>query len=770
LTPGPNLPPSPLSRIFSLGSSLGFSIADGWSRLRYRRAELRRMAPASVTANPDATCGGARWVPAKGSPSDFGTTLLMPVGGRIAYRVTLPEHARFVARCAVSFERPAPPEVQIELTIQAIFETGRVESSTLVTARGGGRVLSLLLKQPGPATIVLETRIRDGAAPVGTCVRWTNPRVQWPRPARDVIAVLGSAVQRRTLSALGRGHTPTDKWLYRSWVRENDPTKAALRAQRERAAGERRLFTLITLMPETGHAEGTRALESLLEQSYPHWEWLVLTVAAKDRPRAAAAARDPRVRLLPMDEGMRPAARLNQGLANARGEFAGLLDPLDMLAPSALFEMSQAVAGSGDADVLYSDEDRRSEAGERFQPAFKPDWSPDLLLSCNYIGRLAMLRTAAAVEAGGFRDGFGDAYEWELFLRLSRSGARFRRVVGSFYHRHESAADTRLEDRDAVLLDHGKHLGLSLEVAGPPEATRLRWKLERASKVSVIIPNRNAFTVLKKCVDGILDDTSYPHREVIVVDNGSADRDVLDFYARLEGQGRGRIVPFDRPFNFSAACNAGAAVATGNLLLFLNNDIEIVDPDWLEELVRWAERPGIGVVGAQLLYPDRMIQHAGVVFGFGLVGHIFGRAAERTRGVFGSSEWYRNYMAVTGACQMLPRAVFERLGGYDERLRLSFSDVVLCMEARKAGYRVVYTPHARLIHHESFTRQKEDSAEDMDFFARYLRRENFTEDPYLHPHVDPRSLIPLVRPPFEPLPGQVIADFLDRVLAASVVR
>jgi GT2 family glycosyltransferase len=186
--------------------------------------------------------------------------------------------------------------------------------------------------------------------------------------------------------------------------------------------------------------------------------------------------------------------------------------------------------------------------------------------------------------------------------------------------------------------------------------------------------------------------------------------------------------------------------------------------------VRWAQRPGVGVVGAQLLYPDRMIQHAGVVFGLGLVGHIFGRAAERTRGVFGSSEWYRNYMAVTGACQMVPRTVFDQLGGYDERLRLSFSDVVLCMEAWKAGYRVVYTPHARLIHHESLTRQREDSAEDMELFAQYLRRENFLEDPYLHPHLNPRSLIPAVRPPFESGPRQVIADFLDRVLAVSTVH
>jgi GT2 family glycosyltransferase len=298
----------------------------------------------------------------------------------------------------------------------------------------------------------------------------------------------------------------------------------------------------------------------------------------------------------------------------------------------------------------------------------------------------------------------------------------------------------------------------------------VRWNVGGAPLVSVIIPNRNAAAVLQKCVDGLLHQTSYPRREIVIVDNGSTEAAVLELYAGLERAGHGRIVPFDRPFNFSAACNAGAAAAAGELLLFLNNDIEVIEPEWLEELVRWAQRPGVGIVGAKLLYPDRMIQHAGVVFGLGLVGHVFGRAAEGTTGVFGSTDWYRNYLAVTGACQMMRREVFDRLGGYDERLRLSFSDVMLCMEAWNAGYRVVYTPWARLVHHESYSRQKEDSAEDMELFARHLSDTRFVEDPYLHPELDARSLIPRVRPPFDPAPREVIADFIGQVLAASPLR
>ena len=183
----------------------------------------------------------------------------------------------------------------------------------------------------------------------------------------------------------------------------------------------------------------------------------------------------------------------------------------------------------------------------------------------------------------------------------------------------------------------------------------------------------------------------------------------------------------------------------------------------------WAERPDVGIVGAKLLYPDRTIQHAGVVFGLGLVSHIFSGAPEGVSGVFGSSECYRNYLAVTGACQMIRREVFRQLRGYDERFRLVFSDVVLCLEARKAGYRVVYTPYARLVHHESYTRKRDDSAQDMELLARYLRATGFVEDPYLHPELDPRFQVPALRPPFDPAPRQVIREYIERVLSTVPV-
>jgi GT2 family glycosyltransferase len=319
----------------------------------------------------------------------------------------------------------------------------------------------------------------------------------------------------------------------------------------------------------------------------------------------------------------------------------------------------------------------------------------------------------------------------------------------------------------AAVRDHCEQLGLSAAVSDTGRGRRIVWPVSGQPTVSIVIPNRDAAAVFTKCVDGLLERTTYEHRQLVIVDNGSVDPDVLSLYESIEGGGHGVIVPFDRPFNFSAACNAGAAAASGDLLLFLNNDVEVIDADWLHELVRWAQRPDIGVVGAKLLYPDGAIQHAGVAFGIGFVGHMFCGAHEGDSGLFGSTDCYRNYLAVTGACQMMRREVYDRLGGYDERFHLSFSDIVLCMEAWRSGYRVVYTPHARLVHHESYTRKRADRPEDLRLLVEYLEGRGFVEDRYFHPELNPQSAVPALRPPFGPSPGRVVRDYMDRVLAAA---
>ena len=261
------------------------------------------------------------------------------------------------------------------------------------------------------------------------------------------------------------------------------------------------------------------------------------------------------------------------------------------------------------------------------------------------------------------------------------------------------------------------------------------WSTEN-SRVSIVIPTRDNLHHLSRCLDPLLEGTRYPNYEVLLVDTGSRREETWEYYDRLCQGDRVSVVRYDGTFNYSRANNLGAGHAAGSLLLFLNDDIGILDPDWLTEMVRWAERETIGAVGAKLLYEGDGIQHAGIVLGLGgHAGHLFYGAQEGEMGLFGSTEWYRNFLAVTGACMMVPKAIFERVGGFDEDYQLIFSDVVMCLEIVKRGYRVLYNPFVRLIHHEGASRGKWEPLEDMERAYEELHDRIEAGDPYFNPNL-----------------------------------
>ncbi len=769
LTPRSNL----LFRILARFVSFVSKVSDGVRRVRYRRADLQRISPVGMVSDRPSRSENFRWLPAVRLGGRAHVALRCDSNSRVTYDVTLPSSATVVSWCALASEAPERSSGGVEFEIGVRTQGLESAARCLVSPSRFGRrwqALRVHTAATGPARIVLTTRSSEDATAAGLGALWGNPRIETPRSASELWFALRSAISPRKIRGLWRSafHADADS-LYRLWVRETEPSRRVLNAQRQWSLGKTRTFSLITLVSEPADWSHHRTAASVLQQSYPVWEWLLVTTEDSRQDLSRAVARigsDQRIRVLGVPSGSTRASAWNCALHEAHGEFAALLGERDVLAPAALYEMAGALEPA--CDVLYSDEDCVSPGStRRHTPRFKPDWSPELLLSSNYIGRLALLRISAVTAVGGFRDVAPGAEEWDLFLRLSRSSTRIRRLPRCLYHRDDTTVSSADDQAEAVVKDHCQELGLQVAKTKHLGQSRVTWNIKGQPTVSIIVPNRNAFDVLGKAVRGLCHDTTYPHRELVIVDNGSTDPEVLELYRSLERDGFGRIVPFDRPFNFSAACNAGAAAARGDFLLFLNNDIEVIQADWLDELIRWAERPDVGIVGGKLLYPDLAVQHAGVVFGLGLVGHIFARAPEGTSGLFGSTDSYRNYLAVTGACQMMRKEVFRQLGGYDERFRLSFSDVVLCMEAWKAGYRVVYTPYARLVHHESYTRKREDSPEDMELLARYLQTAGFVEDPYLHPELDARSLIPALRPPFDPMPSQIIRDYVERVLAAA---
>ena len=739
------------------------SACDLLRHARYRRAELHRL-PALERSS-----GSYEWqhltVRGRRQPTLVGRPPL-----RVVYDVMLPEGAVVRSWCSLAPKSDGAPSAATAFSIE-VRSTGAIASGRRVVSDGWlprrWHLVEARAPASGPARITLDVATSSDA-PASGGARWGNPRIESPRPFGELLARLPAAIGRAASSPETSPGSSDARQAYALWVRERRPSRRALRSQRQWSRRQTRRLSLITCAVNTDRAQISQAAAALREQTYPHWEWL-LVVSSRETQVDRSVRREPRVRLVEVPPHTPQADGWNVALHAATCEFAAILGVDDRLSLDALHTVATTIAATPTPDLVYSDEDRFTRApGRRSSPRFKPDWSPELLLGSNYIGRLAMFRVEHARTIGGFRPDHPGAEEWDLFLRLSQITDHIRRIPACLYHANaDVAAPDTGATRCSAVHDHLEARGLHAEVLQVGGACRAIWPIVNPPLVSIVIPNRNAAAVLTQCVGGLLNHTRYQPLELIIVDNESTDATVLDLYRTIERQQRGRMVPFTGRFNFSAACNAGAAAAKGDLLLFLNNDIEILEPDWLEELVRWALLPEIGIVGPKLLYPDGSIQHAGVVFGIGLVAHIFSRAAEGTATVFGSPDCYRNYLAVTGACQMMRRQVFDELGGFDERLRLSFSDVVLCMEAWKAGYRVVYTPYARLLHHESYTRKREDSAKDMERLAQYLEANTFREDPFFHPELNSQSLIPAVRSPYDPAPRQVIVDYIRRVLAAS---
>jgi GT2 family glycosyltransferase len=771
LAPGLSVLPQLLDRLASVFAMF----SDGVRRVRYRRGDLRRLPATEMVSDRPSLDEGIQWMPRVRLGGRSHVALMCCPNSHAAYDVTLPENATVVSSYGLAPEvwdqNVGRVEFEIRVRTQGLESAARRVLDPRRRRDRRWKTLRVRAVEAGPARIVLSTRmVADGPADRATAL-WGDPCVQAPRSAASFVSALQATLSNWGFRGLWHRTLGKSDGLYSLWVRESTPSRRALLAQRQWSLPRTKTYSLVTFVAEPGGWPSQRTARTVLGQSYPHWEWLlVATEESIDRAgeMVGRLKRDQRVRILNIQSQSTRAEAWNAAWREAHGEFAALLDQHDALSPSAIYEMASALDRTPDSDMLYSDEDRISGPGSlRREPHFKPDWSPDLLLAYNYIGRMTMIRVRAATAVGGFRNGYEGAEEWDLFLRLSAVAARIRRVPRCLYHREKTDVENRGGQEEAAIRDHCAQLGLNVAVSKSVCGYRVVWPVHRRPTVSVVIPNRDAAKVITQCVSGLLRGTSYPRLELVIVDNGSTEPEVLELYRSLERDRCGVIVRFDSPFNFSAACNAGAAVASGDLLLFLNNDIEIIEPDWLDELVRWSLLPDVGIVGAKLLYPDRTIQHAGVVFGLGLVGHIFSRALDGTSGLFGSSESYRNYLAVTGACQMMRREVFERLGRYDERFRLSFSDVMLCMQAWKSGYRVMFTPYARLIHHESYTRKRDDWPQDLELLVRYLETSGFVEDPYFHPELNPKSAVPELRPPLDPTPRQVVRDYIERVRSTA---
>ncbi|QSQ25077.1 glycosyltransferase [Pyxidicoccus parkwayensis] len=528
---------------------------------------------------------------------------------------------------------------------------------------------------------------------------------------------------------------------YPDWCARREPARIDAVREAVSRLESRPLLSLVTVLSNASEAFFRTCLASVQAQVYPDWEWVLVdeggTAPAVARLLQEAAAREPRIRVLTQQAGEGGARALNTGLGAARGQFVGFVGQDDLLAPHALAEVALELTARPELDVLYTDEDRLDAEGRRSAPFFKPDWSPDLLRSVDYVSHFLVVRRALLERVGGLREGFDGAESYDLALRLSEATQHIGHAPGAVYHRREATPSHRPAAGADVgvraLQQHLARRGEAAEVTSvAPGHYRVRYPVKGTPKVSIIVPFKDRPDLLRTLMDSLLAHTTYTNYEVVLVSNNSTQPET---FALLEQLVDPRLVKrvWDHPFNYPAINNWAAKQATGELLLFLNNDMEVVDPEWLGELVAQAQRPEVGAVGCKLLFPEGTVQHAGVVVGMtGMAGHPFWRLPDGPISTpFGNTEWTRNWLSVTSACVILRREVFEQAGGFDERFQVCGSDVELGLRLNTRGLRVVYTPHARLIHHESASRRA-DAIPEGDYWWSYVAYR-----PWLGPRGDP---------------------------------
>ena len=472
------------------------------------------------------------------------------------------------------------------------------------------------------------------------------------------------------------------------------------------------------------------AIESVIDQRYPYWE-LCIADDASTAPQVREwltyyQNQDDRIKVTFRPENGHISACSNSALAIATGDFVALLDHDDVLSQDALYEVAALMNCHPEADMIYSDEDMINSRGRRIKPILKPDWCPDSFLSRMYTCHLGVYRRSLLMHIGGFRVGYEGSQDYDLVLRATEHTQSIFHIPKVLYHWRihstSSATNTAAKPyayeagRKAVheAIHRRNEPGQVWEIPGNPGLYTVRYEILDPKPVSIIIPTRDLAPILDRCLTSITQLTTYPHYEIILVDNGSQEPRTFELFNQWQEKlgDRLRILPLDIPFNYPKLNNYAAQQSKGDYLLFLNNDTEVIAPDWMTGMVEQAQRSSIGAVGARLLYPDNTIQHVGIIAGIrGGVGHGHRYYPSTATGYMHQIKAISNTSAVTAACLMCRRELFNAVGGFDESFAVDGNDVDLCFKFLERGYRTVYLPHVTLYHHESKSRGYNDTAE-----------------------------------------------------------
>jgi glycosyltransferase involved in cell wall biosynthesis len=515
--------------------------------------------------------------------------------------------------------------------------------------------------------------------------------------------------------------------------------------ERDRSAIKRHIGTLqyspiiSVIMPvyNTPKKWLPRAIESVRNQLYPNWE-LCIADDASSKPHVKAIlkqyeSKDSRIKVTFRDKNGHISAASNSALELAKGHFIALVDHDDELREHALYMVAAELNAHPDCDLIYSDEDKIDGKGRRYDPYFKPEWNPALFLAQNFISHLSVYRTRVVKEVGGFRTDYEGAQDWDLATRVIEAipPSHIRHIPHVLYHWRAISGSAALamdeknytnEAQRKTLRSHFERVGMNVEILPTAEAYwRIKYPVpDPPPSVTLIVPTRNGVTLLRRCVESIFQKTTYSNFDVVVVDNQSDDTDTLNYLLELERDRRVRVLRYDAPFNYSAINNLAVQHARGEIVALLNNDLELITPGWLEEMVSHAVQPEVGAVGAMLYYPNDTIQHAGVILGAGgVAGHAYYRQPRGHQGAASRAALCQNLSAVTAACLVVRREIFDKLDGMEEtHLAVAFNDVDFCLRVREKGYKNIWTPYAEFYHYESATRGYEETAESLNRFQK----------------------------------------------------
>ena len=550
--------------------------------------------------------------------------------------------------------------------------------------------------------------------------------------------------------------------VYNVWRKKYIPNARKLKKQRAEKLDYEPCISIIVPTYKTPEKFLKEMIDSVRNQSYENWELCIgdgsVTEDTVKNVVESYQKKDKRIKMLCLSENLGIAGNTNAALSIATGDYIALLDHDDILAPDALYEVVKWMNEhyKDETDVIYTDEDKVSfDLRDYFEPHFKSDYNLDLIRSNNYICHLFVARKSIVDQVGGFRKEYDGSQDYDFILRCIEQSKHVEHVPKVLYHWrcHPGSTAANQESKmycyeagKRAIEDHLKRMGeddCQVVMTEHLGFYHVIYPIREQKKVSIIIPNKDQKEILERCIESVIQKTDYKNYEIIIVENNSTTNEIFEYYKTIEQRENIRVVIWKDKFNYSAINNFGVRYANGEYLLFLNNDIEVIRENWLSEMLANVQRKEVGIVGAKLLYPDNMVQHAGVIIGMGgIAGHPLSRHPADDCGYFARGIIQQNLNAVTAACMLTKKEVYEKVNGFEEKLAVAFNDIDLCLKVRKAGYLIVYDPEALLYHHESISRGKEDTLEkrnrfegEVDYMAKKWKDVLEKGDEYYNPNL-----------------------------------